>query len=109
MSETGIPSVDAAVVWSVALSAIIGLLAMVVRGLRKITRPLLLMLEDWNGEAGRPGVPPRPPLMQRVGDLEAGVKDLGGRLGGLERGVGRLLLDGDAPDQGGLLGGRSAV
>lgn len=103
MSDTtGIAPVDAVVVWSIALSAIIGLLAMIARGLRKITKPLGRMLDDWNGEDPRPGVQGRPPLMQRVGDLETGMKSVKGRtdaletrVGGVERSIGSRLLDGD--------------
>lgn len=110
---TGIAPVDSVVVWSVGLSAIIGLLVMIARGLRKmsqITKPLMVMLEDWNGQAGRPGVPGRAPLMQRVGDLESDMTSVKGaasalavRVGGLERGVGSRLLD---ADDGGSLRGR---
>ena len=103
MSDTtGIAPVDAVVVWSIALTAIITLLTMIWRGLRKITKKTGHILDAWNGEEPRPGVPGRPPLMQRVGDLETGLQSVKGhaaaletRVGGVERSIGSRLLDGD--------------
>ncbi len=71
MSEsTGIASVDQVVVWSVAITAIIGLLAWVIRAVRRIARTVDDFAEDWNGTPERRGVPARPGVMERLGRIE---------------------------------------
>lgn len=107
--STGIRSVDMMVVWCVALAAIIGLLGMLVRAVRKVGGRIGQIADDWNGEPPRPGFPGRPGVMERVGTLETEVVSAKRRLLGLERFAGRALLD--APDEGcdgGLLGRRAS-
>lgn len=69
-STTGITSVDQAVVWSVALAAIFGALAVLWRAIRRITQAVENFSEDWQGTPARPGVPARPGMMERVGGIE---------------------------------------
>ncbi len=71
--STGIASVDAAVVWCVALAAIGGAIAGVwraLRPLREFARRAELFWDDWAGSAERPGVPARPGVMQRLERIE---------------------------------------
>ncbi|MFF9074937.1 hypothetical protein ACF1FX_27070 [Streptomyces sp. NPDC014646] len=73
MGETGIPAVDAAVVWAVAAAAIAGgagLLWRFVRGARRLAAKLDDFVDDWHGVAGRPGVPERPGVMARLARIE---------------------------------------
>ncbi len=84
MSDTtGITSVDQAVIWSVALAAIFGVLAVLWRAIRRITQAVENFSEDWQGTPARPGVPARPGMMERVGGIEQSV-------GGIERRVGAI-------------------
>lgn len=78
--STGVPAVDAAVIWSVAAVAIAGAAALArraVRGVRRIVGRLDDFADDWSGVSARPGVPARPGVMARLERIEA-------RLGGLE-------------------------
>lgn len=103
--STGIRSVDMMVVWCVGLTAIIGLLGMLVRAVRKVAGRMGQIADDWNGEPARPGFPGRPGVMERVGTLETEVVSVKRRVRGLERFAGRALLD--VPDDGcdgGLVG-----
>ncbi|MGW3166992.1 hypothetical protein ACWC9Q_29860 [Streptomyces sp. NPDC001142] len=73
MGETGIPAVDAAVVWSVAAAAIaggVGLLWRTTRGARRLAAKLDEFMDDWNGVEARPGVPERPGVMVRLDRIE---------------------------------------
>ncbi|MDX2643460.1 hypothetical protein PV341_07705 [Streptomyces sp. PA03-1a] len=70
---TGIPALDAVLVWGgalVALGAIVTGLwrgtAAVVRFFRRVTQ----FIDDYFGEEARPGVPARPGLMERMGGME---------------------------------------
>ncbi len=56
-----VPSLFAAVVW---------------RPVRRATRKVGLILDDWAGEAGRPGVPARPGVMERLATIEANQNDV---------------------------------
>jgi hypothetical protein len=94
--------VDSVVVWSVAITAMLGLLGLLVRFVAKISKAVAIFMEDWGGEEPRPGVPARPGVMQRVGSAETRLDGVEHRLGGVERQVGRLLLDAD--DGGGEAG-----
>lgn len=88
-------AVDSVVVWSVAITTMLGLLGLLVRFVAKISKAVGIFMEDWGGEQPRPGVPARPGVMQRVGDSERRLDGVETRLGGVERQVGRLLLDSD--------------
>ncbi|MFF5004695.1 hypothetical protein ACFY3G_17915 [Streptomyces phaeochromogenes] len=74
--STGVPAVDTLVIWSVAAVAIVGIATLAwraVRGFRRIIALLDDLVEDWNGRAGRPGVPERPGVMERLGRIEGRV------------------------------------
>ncbi len=125
--STGVAGVDAVVVWSVAITAVLGLLGLLIRFVAKISKAVALFMEDWLGEAGRPGVPPRPGVMERVQVTEARavsvetrvdghedrINGVERRVDGLERTVGQMMLDGcgdgEAEGPGGLLGRRRSV
>lgn len=81
MSDTtGVPLVDAAVIWSIALVAITGLGTLAWRAVRTVRRVLDRMdelVDDWQGVPARPGVPGRPGVMARLRQIEqrlAGVE-----------------------------------
>ncbi|WP_309317365.1 hypothetical protein [Streptomyces salinarius] len=76
---TGIPAVDTVLVWG----GVISLLATVVTVLWRAVRALAhfagragQFFDDWYGEEGRPGVPERQGVMQRLGELEDGLAHL---------------------------------
>lgn len=50
--------------------SIIGSVAAFIRWLGVRLRSLDNLLDDWNGEPPRPGVPGRPGVMKRLGDIE---------------------------------------
>ncbi|QXE36221.1 hypothetical protein KQY30_20205 [Streptomyces sp. GMY02] len=77
MGKTGIAAVDAAVVWSVAVVAIAGLVGLVGRGILRAVRGVARaatrvdqIADDWAGTPARPGVPERPGVMERLGGIE---------------------------------------
>lgn len=77
-ASTGIGAVDSVVGWSVAVTAILGLAALVWRVLRAVLRIADLMdeaWEDWSGSDGRPGVPARPGVMVRLGQHDERLAD----------------------------------
>ncbi|MFB6943178.1 hypothetical protein ACFWGL_17210 [Streptomyces sp. NPDC060286] len=90
MGETGIPAVDAAVVWSVAAAAIAGgaaLLWRAVRSARRLAARLDDFVDDWTGVAGRPGVPERPGIMARLARIEEQGDEHAARLARIEHEV----------------------
>ena len=71
--ETGIPAVDAALVWGGALSLLAGLGTVawrVIRGGVRLGHRVNQFIDDWQGEPARPGVPERPGVMERVSRIE---------------------------------------
>lgn len=109
---TGVQAVDTLAVWCVALSAIIGLLALILRSVRQVAKRFSTMMDDWHGEPARPGFEGRPGMPQRVGDLEVDMRQVKGEMVGVKRGLGRLLLDSGLPGQdveGLLEGGRRSA
>lgn len=70
---TGVPVVDAAVIWSLAIAALVGLTTLVWRGVRAVRRMIDRvddLVDDWQGVPGRPGVPERPGVMSRLHHIE---------------------------------------
>lgn len=91
--STGVPVVDAAVIWSVAAAAVASAVVLAWRTLRTVHRVLDRMadlLDDWQGVPDRPGVPGRPGVMVRLRAIEE-------RLGSVEHELqpnsGRSLRD----------------
>lgn len=87
--STGIAGVDALVAWCVGVVAMAGVLALAWRVLRRGRRLLRMVdafADDWQGTEDRPGVPGRPGVMKRLCGIDQ-------RLTGLERHMGRVLLD----------------
>lgn len=71
MSDTtGVTGVDTLVVWSLAITAILGGIALVWRAVRRIARTVDEFAEDWNGTPPRRGVPARPGVMERLDRIE---------------------------------------
>ncbi|MCF3960595.1 hypothetical protein [Streptomyces fuscigenes] len=101
-TETGIPAVDALLVWGGAISLAGGLVAVawrVLRGTARLGRRVDEFIDDWRGEPSRPGVPARPGVMERMVGLES-------RMGGVEDELGRIKHE-LYPNSGGSL--RDAV
>ncbi|MFC8466020.1 hypothetical protein [Streptomyces sp. NPDC057250] len=70
---TGIAWLDAVLVWGGAatfFAALGGGLWRVVRGILRTIRRADQFMDDWYGEEPRGGVPGRPGVMQRVGEIE---------------------------------------
>ncbi|MDX3360584.1 MULTISPECIES: hypothetical protein [Streptomyces] len=78
-ATTGIPALDAALVWGGAIS-ILGTVGTVVwRAVRMVTHVTTRagqFLDDWYGEGPRAGVPARPGVMLRLAALEDGMEHL---------------------------------
>ncbi|MDX3746708.1 hypothetical protein [Streptomyces sp. AK08-02] len=71
--STGVPLVDAAVVWSVAGAALAGMIILIwrgVRGIRRVIERVDTFADDWAGVRSRPGVPERPGVMVRLDRIE---------------------------------------
>ncbi|WP_129308006.1 hypothetical protein [Streptomyces sp. L2] len=91
--STGVPPVDALVVWSLGAVAIAGALALVwrvVQTVHRIARRVDDFVDDWQGVPARPGVAERPGVMDRLDRIE-------GRITGMEHELrpnsGRSLRD----------------
>jgi hypothetical protein len=70
---TGVPALDAALVWGGALSLLVGIgtaIWRVVRAVSHLTGRTGQFLDDWYGEGERPGVPARPGVMERLSNVE---------------------------------------
>ncbi|MFF0092650.1 hypothetical protein ACFYSF_22190 [Streptomyces canus] len=77
--STGVPAVDAVLVWGGALTLFVGVggaLWRVVRAVSQVTRRAGHFLDDWYGEGARPGVVARPGVMERLGTLEEGLRSV---------------------------------
>ncbi|MGW6458727.1 hypothetical protein ACWF94_22900 [Streptomyces sp. NPDC055078] len=73
MADTGIPLLETVLVWGGAFLILAGVCAALwpfVRAIVATARRANEFLDDWYGEPERPGVPPRPGLMERVGGIE---------------------------------------
>lgn len=73
---TGVPVVDALLVWGGAAAALaaLGTLAWrLLRGARRLVRRVDHFFDDWGGEPARPGVAARPGVMERLGTIEQEV------------------------------------
>ncbi|MGA5202830.1 hypothetical protein [Streptomyces variegatus] len=73
---TGIPALDAALVWGGAVSVLgtVGTVAWRVgRGVAHFASRAGQFFDDWYGEEGRPGVAPRSGVMVRLASLEDGL------------------------------------
>jgi hypothetical protein len=81
---TGVASIDTLVIWSIAISAILGGIALVWRAIRRLARAVDDWIEDWQGTPARPGVPARPGMMERVGGIEQSVDRVERRVGAIE-------------------------
>ncbi|WP_405961316.1 hypothetical protein OG235_37280 [Streptomyces sp. NBC_00024] len=70
---TGIPGLDMVLVWGGAVTILAGIGAIVWRGVRAtvhLGRRVEEFMDDWAGEEGRPGVPGRAGVMERVSGIE---------------------------------------
>lgn len=73
MEATGIPVLDTALVWGGAISVLVGVGTVAWRGIRgalRLSGRAGQFFDDWYGEEGRPGVPARPGVMERVSGIE---------------------------------------
>lgn len=73
MEGTGVPALDAALVWGGAITAVGGVVTVVWRVVRAALRlggRAGQFFDDWYGEEGRPGVPARPGVMERMAGIE---------------------------------------
>jgi len=73
VGTTGNPLLDGILLWgsvAVALTGIVTVLWRVVRTAVKLARRLEQVADDFFGEEGRPGVPARPGLLERVTGME---------------------------------------
>ncbi|MFJ4907734.1 hypothetical protein ACIQCR_24535 [Streptomyces sp. NPDC093249] len=90
MTGIGIPALDLAVLWAGIIAALGGAGAVLFRwgrSLRRGLRRVGQVLADWTGEEGRPGVPARPGVMQRLGDLGEQLSGLDERVQVIEHEV----------------------
>ncbi|MDV5147171.1 hypothetical protein R1T08_24090 [Streptomyces sp. SBC-4] len=84
---TGVPALDAVALWAGIIAAVGGALAVLYRwgrSLRRASQRVGQVLADWTGEQGRPGVAARAGVMERLGDIDTSVQDLGTRLAAVE-------------------------
>lgn len=67
--------------------AVIGILTAVVGVGRRMFRGVSNLLDDWNGEPARPGVPAQPGVMERIRNLDDGQLNIIDRLKRVEHEV----------------------
>lgn len=92
--STGIAGFDLVIAWCLGIGAVVGVGTLAFRALRRGRRLLRMVdafADDWQGTEDRPGVPGRPGVMKRLCGIEQ-------RLTGVERNMGRVLLDAPAVD-----------
>ncbi|MFJ2093107.1 hypothetical protein ACIOEW_28120 [Streptomyces sp. NPDC087901] len=73
MDATGIPAVDAVLVWGGAVSvltAVVTVLWRITRGVVHFGKRVEEFMDDWSGEEARPGVAGRAGVMERLGGFE---------------------------------------
>jgi hypothetical protein len=73
---TGVPALDAVLVWGGVVTAAAGALAVLwraVRRVRRVAHRVEEFLHDWQGVPSRPGVEGRPGVMARLAEIEARV------------------------------------
>ncbi|MFJ4013920.1 hypothetical protein [Streptomyces sp. NPDC090026] len=76
---TGIPPVDTAVVWALALAALAALAGLIWRATRGVWRIGSMIddfFDDWKGTPARPGAPARPGVMDRLARLERVTEEI---------------------------------
>lgn len=76
---TGVGAVDAAAVWATAVAALLGLGTIgwrLARRVRRVAHRIEEFVDDWQGTPGRPGVEPRPGVMQRLAAIERVVEEV---------------------------------
>ncbi|MEV0016716.1 hypothetical protein [Streptomyces tendae] len=74
MEPTGIPAVDAVLVWGGAVSLLTGVVTVLWRGVRgavHLAGRTGQFFDDFYGEEERPGVPARPGVLERLSAFEA--------------------------------------
>lgn len=84
---TGVPAVDAIVVWSVAAVAIAsaaGVAWKLRRSWRRMEKGVEEFVADWRGTPARPGVRARPGMMGRMSTLEEVTQQVDRRLRAVE-------------------------
>lgn len=91
--STGVTAIDSLVGWSIAAAAITAGLALVWRAgraLLRLVRRLDDIADDWKGTQGRPGVPARPGLLERMTAIEERTGCMADCLDGIDRRVQRI-------------------
>lgn len=74
--STGFPTVDTLVIWSLAVVAVAGALALAwraARAVRRIAARVDDFVDDWQGVPSRPGVAERPGVMARLDRIEGRI------------------------------------
>jgi hypothetical protein len=108
-AETGIPALDTVLVWGGAVSLTAGLVTLAWRAVRggvRLGRRVDEFIDDWRGEPERPGVSPRPGVMERMAGLEANMAGLESKVTGMDGDLQRIKHE-LYPNSGGSL--RDAV
>ncbi|WP_185095587.1 hypothetical protein [Streptomyces sp. CEV 2-1] len=73
VDATGIPALDAVLVWGGVASVVTAVgtvLWRITRGVLHLSRRVEEFMDDWAGAEERPGVPGRPGVMARLGGFE---------------------------------------
>jgi hypothetical protein len=73
VEATGNHALDVVLMWGGVITALAGLAALLWRSVRasvRLARRVEDFMDDWAGEPGRPGVQPRPGVMERLAGFE---------------------------------------